>query len=58
MFRLAKILVEIPALDRLLDFLEANQQKEVDALGDQIAQATSTLHKSTDRLQKAVKKGQ
>jgi len=57
MFRIAKITVEIPALDRLLDFLEANQQKEIDTLSDQVARATQTLKQSTDRLQKAVSKG-
>ena len=44
MFRTVRI--DFPALDRLIDFLEAAQQAEVDLAASQIQQATERLAKS------------
>lgn len=43
MFRQIRILVDIPALDRLLAFLEAGQQSEVDKSSALIAALTMRL---------------
>jgi hypothetical protein len=48
MFRTVRI--DFPALDRLIDFLEAAQQAEVDSATSQIQQATERLTKSRETL--------
>lgn len=46
--------VEIPALDRLVNFLQAGEQGKIDALAAQIrSQVTDPLHTSTTALQDA-----
>ena len=47
---LRTIRIEFPALDRLIDFLEASQQAEVDLAASQIQQATNRLTKSRETL--------
>lgn len=42
--------VDIPALDRLLDYLEATQQKEIDALADQVRDLTARLSTTSAEL--------
>ena len=49
-----KILVDFPALDRLITYLESNHQKENDAATDQVGQLTQSLKQSQSRLQQAV----
>jgi sialic acid synthase SpsE len=47
---LRTIRIDFPALDRLIDFLEAAQQAEVDLAKSQIQQATERLTKSREKL--------
>jgi hypothetical protein len=47
---LRTIRIDFPALDRLIDFLEANQQAEVDSATSQIQHDTERLAKSRVRL--------
>jgi hypothetical protein len=48
------IKVEIPALDRLVTYLEDQQQKEIDALTAQVQKFTSGLGKTSSELQSSV----
>jgi hypothetical protein len=47
---LRTIRIDFPALDRLIDFLEAAQQTEVDLATSQVQQATVRLAKSRGSL--------
>jgi len=47
------ITVNIPALDRLMNFLEGAQQKEIDALTQRLGTMQSKLAESEARLDKA-----
>jgi hypothetical protein len=51
MWTLFKLVVEIPALDRFMDYIEATQQKDVDAL-------TALLEGSTAGLKASIEKEQ
>jgi hypothetical protein len=44
------IRIDFPALDRLIDYLEAAQQAEVDLAASQVQQATERLAKSRETL--------
>lgn len=57
MLRFFKVLVDFPALDRLLDYLASTEQSEVDAANAQIAALTVRLKQSTDKLQPILDKG-
>lgn len=48
------IRVDFPALDRLLDFLEANEQGQVDTITAAIRQGNAALKTSTSGLLQAV----
>ncbi len=48
------IRVDIPALDRLVDYLTASDQPEVDAMAAQVRSATDALRQSTEALQGAI----
>lgn len=43
MFRIFRIFIEFPALDRLMDYLEAARQKELDDLAAQLNQSSDGL---------------
>jgi hypothetical protein len=49
MRRFFRFVIEIPALDRLMDYLEAGQQQEVDDL-------TARLRASNERLKASIQK--
>ncbi len=49
-FRLFRIVVEFPALDRLLDYLKAHDQAELDAATEQIVKLTERLKQSGAKL--------
>lgn len=55
MFRIFRVAVEFPALDRLLDYLQAQQQAEVDALTQRVDAATTALAQSRARLDLSLK---
>lgn len=40
---------DIPALDRLVDYLEGKQQKEIDALVTQLSESTAGLQSSIEK---------
>lgn len=46
MFRLFTIVIEFPALDRWREFLEARQQRQIDALTQRLAVANAALRGS------------
>lgn len=48
------IVVEIPALDRLVNYLEKQDQSKVDALAEVVKQFTGRLKLSSGRLKAAV----
>lgn len=54
--RLFVVNVEFPALDRLLDYLEAAEQKEIDALTLQAEQLLTRLEQSRKTLQNFISK--
>jgi uncharacterized coiled-coil protein SlyX len=56
MWRIFRIVVEVPALDRLMDYLEAAQQEELDLMEEQVRQLTARLSKSQTALQGAITK--
>ncbi len=56
MFSTLRILVEIPALDRLMDFLDAAQQQEINALNAQVQSLTQRLHNSNTSLDGTIAK--
>lgn len=56
MFRIGRILVEIPALDRLMNYLEAADQREIDGLSDRVTALTTELKQSQTSLQGALPK--
>ena len=45
--------VEVPALDRLVDFLKEDQQRKIDALDARVKPALDTLKQSTSALETA-----
>lgn len=48
------ITIQVPALDRLVDYLTANEQKAVDALAAQVRSTiTDPLHTSGSALESA-----
>jgi hypothetical protein len=49
MFRLFRLVIDFPALDRLMDFLESSQQKEVDALTARLRATNARLRASTEK---------
>ena len=51
-----RIIVEIPALDRLVTYLEAAQQAQVDSLSEQVATLTDALSTHTTGLEAAIEK--
>lgn len=55
MFRLFRIVVEIPALDRLMDYLDAQQQGEIDAGAAQVLALTQRLSQSGTQLGTVIK---
>lgn len=57
MFRAFRVfLVEIPALDRLMNYLEAAEQREIDAASEQVDTLTADLKQSQTALQGAIPK--
>jgi len=48
------ITVDIPALDRLVAYLEGQQQQQIDALTAQVQKMTAGLSKSSSELQGSV----
>lgn len=42
--------VDIPALDRLMDYLDAARQREIDALADQVRDLTARLSTTSTEL--------
>ncbi len=56
MFRLFRIIVEIPALDRFLDYLEAQSQTEVDTATAALAALAARLASTNTRLLGAINK--
>ena len=52
------IRIDFPALDRLLDFLEASEQAAIDAMEASVVDATARLQQSADGLSSAVTKEQ
>lgn len=54
MFSLGTITIQVPALDRLLDYLQGIQQGNVDAATVQIVALNARLKQSNDRLAVAV----
>lgn len=52
------IIVNIPALDRLVSFLETGQQAQIDALTATVKASTAGLSTSETALQGAIKKEQ
>lgn len=53
---LMPFIIRIPALDRLIDFLEARQQAEIDILTIRIKAFTQELRKSNQALQAILNK--
>ena len=51
-----EITINIPALDRLVDFLtsQGDQQKQIDSLTTQVTTLTETLNQSSTKLSSAV----
>ena len=49
MFRLFRLVIDFPALDRLIDFLEADRQKDIDALTARLRASTASLKASTQQ---------
>lgn len=49
-FRMLNITIHIPALDRLMNYLEAAQQAEVNSLRDTVVVLNARLKQSNDRL--------
>ncbi len=45
-----RIVVDIPALDRLVTFLESREQVQIDALAQRVGQLTAVLTKSNTAL--------
>lgn len=58
MFRLLRVLVDIPALNRLLDFLEADEQSDVDAMTVQVRAAKVRLTQSNAALRAKIQENQ
>ncbi len=56
MFRLFGISVEVPALDRLLDYLEGKKQAEIDSLSAQVNALTLRLQTHRTGLESAIEK--
>ena len=52
--RMFRIFVDIPALDRLVTYLEANQQAEIDGLTVQVKALTERLSKANSTLAAAI----
>lgn len=48
--RLFGFVLEIPALDRLMDYLEARQQREIDASTAQVQALASRLSQANAKL--------
>ncbi len=48
--------ITIPALDRLMDYLEGNQQREIDALNDKVAALTTQLAQHRGQLAENIAK--
>jgi uncharacterized coiled-coil protein SlyX len=46
--------IDVPALDRLVDYLTAKQQTEIDALAARVAQLTQALKQSSTHLEASV----
>lgn len=51
------LVLQIPALDRLLSYLEAQQQAQIDSLVAQVTALTQQLKQHSEALQGAVDKG-
>lgn len=50
-----QVTIAVPALDRLLDFLEGKQQKEIDQLSKMLEDLNDQLAKSSERLEASEK---
>lgn len=55
MFQLPVLRIEIPAMDRLLDYLEGKQQADIDSLTAQLSALTQRLQTTNTRLETAIK---
>ena len=53
MFRIFRVSVDFPALDRLVTYLEAAQQKEIDAMAAQVRDLTAQLSQHRATLEEA-----
>jgi hypothetical protein len=49
-----RIIVEIPALDRLVTYLEGAQQVQIDSLSEQVAALTQALQTHRTGLETAI----
>lgn len=56
MLRIFRLLIEFPALDRFTTYLEAAEQREIDAASDQVDSLTADLKQSQTSLQGAIPK--
>ncbi len=56
MFRLFGISVEVPALDRLLDYLEGKKQAEINSMSAQVNALTLRLSTHRTGLESAIEK--
>lgn len=52
------IRIDVPALDRLLDYLNGKQQAEIDRLAQETERLTQALQQSTTGLQSTVNTNQ
>jgi hypothetical protein len=57
MIRLFRIVVEFPALDRLIDYLTGLQQHAVDVQTERLRGLSDRLKASNDKLQQNIEKG-
>ncbi len=48
------MVVEIPALDALVEFLKANEQAEIDGIADKVKASTAILAKANATLKQSV----
>lgn len=55
MFRLPVLMIDIPALDRLLDYLEGKQQADIDSATAQLSALAQRLQTTNTRLETATK---
>jgi len=58
MFRIFRVLIDFPALDRLMNYLEAEQQKDIDSATARINEVAQRLKTARERLSEIEKENQ